>query len=157
MNVDQLPPEVLAVLALLAWSVYGLLRLHEQRLVRTLSISVEAAVLHTEADRQVHDAEENHCADEVAEKEHARRVVHARIVARLLAWGVLHDHRQRVRADDRDTRRAARRMRTECREHGSTDDHEEQQQPDARTDEVAEDREERRVVHARSVHRWSRA
>ena len=82
MNVDQLPPEVLVVLALLAWSVYGLLRLRDQRTMRAVSVSVERAVLHTHADTEVDDAEENHCRDEVSEKEHARRVVHARIVAR---------------------------------------------------------------------------
>lgn len=82
MNVDQLPPEVLAVLALLAWSVYVLLRLRDRRDARTLAISVERAVLHAHPHTEVDDAEEDHGPDEVAEEEHARRVIHARIVAR---------------------------------------------------------------------------
>lgn len=82
MNVDQLPLEVLAVLALLAWSVYALLRLRDRRDARTLAISVESAVLHAHPHAKVDDAEEHHGPDEVAEKEHARRVIHARMVHR---------------------------------------------------------------------------
>lgn len=67
-----------------------------------------------------------------------------------LALGMLELQRHRV--DDRHARRAAHRVLSESREHGSTDHNEQQHEADADADEVAEDHEERCAVHGRSVH-----